>query len=99
MTSLSPLVALLQACPTRDTSLGSALLREAWEELRREPASPALLPALVLHDSRFQRLLTGPEYQQLVELDRLVQMRYEQRVHPHNPLGLLMAGTLKKESV
>ena len=98
MTNLSPLVALLQACPTRDTSISSELLRTGWEELRREETSPAILTALVLHDLRFQRLVTSPEYQQLAELSRLIQMRYEQRIHPPNPLGLLMAGIIKKES-
>ena len=99
MTSLSPLVALLQTCPPRDTSISRELYREAWAELRRAEDSASILTALVLHDLRFQRLLTDPEYQQLVELDRLIQMRYEQRLHPPNPLGLLMAGVLKKESV
>ena len=99
MTSLSPLVALLQTCPTRDNSISRELYQEGWAELRREEDSASILTALVLHDLRFRRLLNDAEYQQLVELDRLIQMRYEQRIHPPNPLGLLMAGILTKETI
>ena len=99
---LLPLVALLKACPTQDTSFSEKLLLEAWERFKHtgwdrgtEP-NPAVMAALVLHDEHLAKLLNAAERVQLLALSTVALERYQQKTNPPNPLGKTIAATLKE---
>jgi hypothetical protein len=100
--NLLPLVARLKACPAHDTGISRQLFLECWDDLRREDVTPLLTPAvpvmaaLVLHNDRFAPLLTEAEQTQLLALVKLAVDRYNQKAHPTNKLGRLLAGIIKK---
>ena len=102
--TLLPLVAKLQTCASHNAGISREVFLECWDELRREDVTPFIKPtapvmaALVLHDDTFAQLLTGVEQAQLLALVDLAIDRYEQRTHPPNKLGKLLAGSIKKET-
>ncbi len=75
---------------------------EAWDALRRDSisestlASRAVLAAVVIHSNVAAQLLTVEEHNQLLVLADLVLDRYEQRTHPPNKLGKLIAAIVKE---
>ncbi len=96
------LVQELRACPARDTSLSEQSLRVAWDKFKaggwdagRQPPFSVLV-ALVLHDEVAATLLTTEELGQLIALGDLALTRYRERTQPPNPIGRLVAATIKE---
>lgn len=97
------IVARLRACPTREITVSRELFLESWGELQREdvtllakPTQP-VMAALLLYDERFGRLLNAAERSQLQTLVEQALDRYQDKIHPLNPLGKLLAGLNQQE--
>ena len=57
-----------------------------------------MLAALVLRDEVTATLLTTEELGQLLALGELALTRYRERTQPLNPIGRLIAATIKENS-
>ena len=101
--TLLTLVTRLKECPAQESDITRDRLLAIWAELQREDASrlpyptAAVIAAVMLHDSRFARLLDKTEAAQLQALIQLASDRYEQAINPPNKLGRLLAGIIIKE--
>src|SRR4051812_46242439 len=94
---LLPLIGELRSCGTRNGEAMRQTVTEAWEALRRDPisesnpASRAVLAAVVIHSKVAAQVLTVEEHEQLLKLADLALDRYQQRISPPNKLGKLIA--------
>lgn len=101
--ALGPLVTRLKACPSPDHSFSEKLLIETWGSFKTialehgDALTPAVLAGLILYDEHtFARLLNEAERARLLALAQLALERYRQKTNPPNPLGKLMAASLKE---
>lgn len=98
------LVQELRACPSRDTRLTEKSVRDAWDQFKADGWTPGAYPpfsvlaALVLRDEVTATLLTTEELGQLLALGELALTRYRERTQPPNPIGRLIAATIKENS-
>ena len=98
-----PLVQLLKACPSRRNGVTGKRLNESWACFRTiapeqgDTITPAVLVGLILYDPElFASLLNAAEHAQLLALGKVALERYEQQIHPPNPLGKTIAEALKE---
>jgi hypothetical protein len=102
-TTLLTLVAKLKECPAQETEITRDRLLAIWAELQRQDPgglpypTAVVMAAVMLHDSRFARLLDKAEAAQLQALVQLASDRYEQTINPPNKLGRLLASIINKE--
>jgi len=101
---LSPLMARLKACSTRDNGLSKKLLHETWAALKQtdlergDQPTPSIMAALVLFDEeQFAGLMTEAELEQMLALARTALERFNERINPPNKLGKTIAATLKEQ--
>lgn len=101
--TLLPLLAKLKACPVLDNSLSEKKLIETWGCFKQlapehgDEITPAMMAGLVLYDQeQFAQLLNEAERSQLVALARVALERYQQKTHPPNKLGKILAAALKE---
>jgi hypothetical protein len=98
--ALLPLVAKLKACPTHDNGFSKELVRDAWEGFKDawKPGNnftPAVIAALVIHNSTFALLLDETERAQLLALSNVALERFKERTNPPNKLGKILAAILE----
>jgi len=100
--ALQSLAAQLKACPTQDNRYTQKLLVETWAGLKQvaldrgDPLTPSIIAALVLYDDeQFAELLDEAEHEQLTALAQKALERFNEQSHPHNPIGKLIAASLK----
>ena len=101
--ALLPLVAKLRACPAHDNSFSEKMLVETWNCFKQmapehgDEITPAVMAGVILYDEeQFAQLLNEAERSQLVALARMALERYQQKTHPPNKLGKILAAALKE---
>ena len=103
--NLLRLFAILLACPTREERISDKLLFETWNGFKQidpehgDEITPALITGLILFDEEsFAALLNEAEHAQLAGLGRKAMQRHQQLTHPPNPLGNVLAASLKEST-
>ena len=97
------MLAKLKACPSHDSSFSEKMLVETWGCFRQlapehgDEITPAIMAGLVLYDDeQFAQLLNEAERSQMLALAREALERYQQKTHPPNKLGKIIAAALKE---
>jgi hypothetical protein len=90
----------LRECPTQDSSFSKELLRHSWERFNeawkpRDKLIPAVIAAIVIHDSNFAQLLNEADRAQMLALSKLALERFEEKVNPPNKFGKTLAAILE----
>jgi len=103
--TLLPVVAMLEACPSLDTSFSEKMLVETWNGFKQidpkhgDEITPAIMAGLVLYDEEdFAQVLNEAERSQMAALAKLALERYQQKTNPPNKLGKIIAAALKETS-
>jgi hypothetical protein len=99
-TALLPLVAKLKSCTTHHNGFSKEFVRAAWEGFKDawrpgDNLTPAVIGALVVHNSTFALLLDEAERAQIFALNKVALERFEQKTNPPNKLGKTLAAILE----
>lgn len=96
------LAAQLKACPSQDLRVSEASARQAWDRMKQQawpedyPLTAAVVTALILSSESFARLLRPAERSQLTSLSQTALLRFQEKAHPPNKLGKILASSIKE---